>query len=177
MLVVRGRVLSRPASTHQIPIQRTRHCREQVEQRSHALPAQVVPYEFLLAYGWVKRKARFPVKRRLDDCVDAVEFRHPAEQSADAIGTGDKSRGIACTSRFEDHGHALASCPFDCVNDLKHRITPAVPAIEYTALSARYKVGERKDMRVGEIAHMHIISDAGSVLSRKIVPENPKIRP
>src|SRR5262252_2716910 len=86
--------------------------------------------------------------------------------SKDLLGAGrirNKSGRIAMAARHDPAPHAATTDLFDHLYDLVHGMTASGAEIEFQRMSALFEKLKRAHVGVGQVVHMDIVSNAGSV--------------
>src|SRR5580704_3729714 len=120
---------------------------------------------------WARRRgagldagaAMLPFQRMLDDGLQVVELRCPAQQGADAAGIGDDGGGIAGTPAAGGDLEIDARNALDGIDHLEHREAAAVAAIQGQRGAAAAQMPQCVRMRAHQIRHVNVVADAGAV--------------
>src|ERR1700730_9618755 len=137
-------------------------------KRNNVTPNYSIPPRHQLA---------LPFQSVSDDRRQLVVLRLPAEHGARAIGAGHELRRIAGAAIGEldfeiDAGHAL-----DSIDDLEHRESLLVTAIQGHRWPSRAQIGEGVQMRPHQVGDVDVIANTGSVRRRIVGAEDLHGRP
>jgi hypothetical protein len=87
-------------------------------------------------------------------------------------GGADEDGRIARTPRADFGGHGPPRHPLGRFDDFGDREAAAVAEIEAVAGFSRRQLFDSRDVSLGEITHMHVVSDAGAIGSGIIVAKD-----
>src|SRR6185369_9314992 len=108
----------------------------------------------------------FPRERGLDDVLEVVVARLPAERRADARGARHERRRISGSARGFPFRNRMSRDRFDHGQELAHAVAAAVAAVQRRRLAAAAQIGEGLQMRVGEILDVDVVANPGAVFRR-----------
>ena len=98
-----------------------------------------------------------------DDGVEICVTRRPAEFRFDGRRVGDESRGVASASRFVLHREIDTRHLLRRLDHFEHRESIAVAEVIGLAARTIAQLLEREPMCFAQIAHMHVIANAGAI--------------
>src|SRR5512140_2286376 len=108
--------------------------------------------------------ARLPLPCRRDDGAQVLKARLPAELPRDPLRAGDQHGGVAGAARAEADGDLTPADVAGDVDDLLDAVPAAAAAQVVRAAGVTLDQRLQRDqVRAGEVAHVDVVADAGSV--------------
>src|ERR1700761_543706 len=110
----------------------------------------------------------FPGQGAVDNEVDFVVPRNPAEPVLEFVGVRYDSGKIAGAARQFHCRYGVAGRPFDRGNDFPHGKAVSIAAIEDIGFASTAQMPQSKRMSGNKIAHMDVIAHARAIRCRII---------
>ena len=104
-----------------------------------------------------------PAPSRFNNCFEIIELRVPVQSFPRFSGTSDQDGWVTSTAICFDTGDGATCYFFSCPDDLAHGKTVSNAKVKRIALGALTQVIQCKDVSIGQIGDVDIITDAGPV--------------
>ena len=115
-----------------------------------------------------------------DDGFEAHALRHPAKLLANARRRGVQGRGIAGSPGRRREGYAVSRHPLDGSEHLSDRGGPLRSHVVGTGCPSLEEPAQRSHVRIREIRHVHVVSNAraigGGIVLAKQLERRPALR-
>ena len=115
-----------------------------------------------------------PAPGGLDDDVDVLELRLPAELALDPLARGEEHRRIAVAARSQLIRHAFPGHALDGGHHVTDRGRTAVAEVVGIRSRASAQGVEREHVRRRQIVHVDVVAEARAVRRRVVVAEHVK---
>src|SRR5882757_8415326 len=103
-----------------------------------------------------------PDPRRTHDVIQSVELRLPAQFFNNSLGTGHQHRRISITARLFHYWNRMSGNAAHRIDHLAHTESPPIADV-VDQPGTRIEPLKREDMRIRQVADMHVIADAGAI--------------
>ncbi|MNL40964.1 hypothetical protein D3C87_1633490 [compost metagenome] len=98
--------------------------------------------------------------------------RIPAEDRSGFLRRSYKHRRVPCTSRMNGNLEVNSSHFLNLSNNFFNREALAITQVKYITLRSASQMLYGKHMRISQIAHMNVITDAGTIRGRIVLAED-----